>query len=179
MKNVAIFCASSFPENAIYAEEAEKLGKMLALSGTGVVYGGTSTGLMDVVASAALRNGGKVTGVITEFLAGRKIVKHECTELITVETLSERKAKMLEISDGVIALPGGCGTLDELFEALTLIYFNLFKYPVGLLNTDGYYDLLTDFLKKSVAEKFMQPELMQKLIIASQVEELLNKMIIL
>ena len=178
IKNIAVFCASASPENRIYKDEAAKLGTVLAQKGIGIVYGGASIGLMNALADAALTNGGRVTGVITEFLAGKEIAKSACTELIVTTSMSERKLKILELADAVITLPGALGTMDELFETLTLRHLNLYQFPVGLLNTNGYYNLLLDFMDNMVEQKFLRRKSLQKLTIASSVEELLNKMTI-
>ena len=178
IKNIAVFCASASPENRIYKDEAAKLGTVLAQKGIGIVYVGASIGLMNALADAALSNSGKVTGVITEFLAGKEIAKNACTELIVTASMSERKLKILELADAVITLPGALGTMDELFEAMTLMHLNLYPFPVGLLNTNGYYDLLLDFMNSMVEQKFLQRNVLQKLTVASSVEELLNKMTI-
>ncbi|MDR2424739.1 MAG: TIGR00730 family Rossman fold protein [Prevotellaceae bacterium] len=179
IKNIAVFCASAMPQNAIYREAATELGTLLAKKGKSIVYGGASVGLMDALASAALQNGGQVTGVITEFLADKEIAKTNCTKLIVAKNMSERKTKILEIADAVIALPGAFGTMDELFETLTLVHLNLYNVPVGLLNTNGYFNLLLDFLDKMASEQFLQHKHLQTLTVASSVETLLNKMTIL
>jgi uncharacterized protein (TIGR00730 family) len=177
MKNIAVFCASSAGFDEIYANEAEKLGELLANEGFGLVYGGASVGLMNVVAEAVLRNGGKVTGVIPGLLADLEITKTECTEIIYTSTMCERKVKMFEISDAVIVLPGGFGTLDELFEALTLSQLKLLRAPIGLLNTNGFYDSLIDLLDKMMKNGFLIKENKDKLITSSSVNDLFEKII--
>lgn len=176
-KNIAVFCASSAGLDEIYAKEAEKLGELLANEGFGLVYGGASVGLMNVVAGAVLRNGGKVTGVIPALLVELEIVKNECTEIIYTSTMYERKVRMFEISDAVIVLPGGFGTLDEMFEALTLSQLKLFDAPIGLLNTNGFYDSLIDLLDNMVEKGFLKKENKDKLIISSSVNDLFEKII--
>jgi uncharacterized protein (TIGR00730 family) len=177
MKNIAVFCASSAGLEDIYANEARKLGEILVNKGFGLVYGGASRGLMDVVANAVLRNGGKVIGIIPRMLADLEIAKNECTEIIYTSTMHERKVKMLEIADAVVILPGGFGTLDEMFEALTLSQLNLFNAPIGLLNTDGYYDLLTGLLNNMVEKGFLEKKNRDKLIVSSSVNDLIEKII--
>ncbi|MDR1594589.1 MAG: TIGR00730 family Rossman fold protein [Prevotellaceae bacterium] len=177
MKNVAVFCASSTGLDDIYAGEAKKLGERLANQGLGLVYGGASRGLMNIVADAVLHNGGRVTGVIPHLLADLEITKNECTEIIYTTTMCERKVRMFEIADAVVVLPGGFGTLDELFEALTLSQLKLFDAPIGLLNTDGYYDMLIGLLDNMVAKGFLEKRNKDKLIVSSSVNDLIEKII--
>jgi uncharacterized protein (TIGR00730 family) len=177
MKNVAVFCASSRGSDEIYINEAKKLGEVLVNEGFGLVYGGASRGLMNVIADAVLQKGGKVTGVITRLLADKEITKNECTEIIYTSTMHERKVRMLEIADAVIVLPGGFGTLDEMFEALTLMQLKLFDAPIGLLNTNGYYDLLVGLLDNMVEKGFLEKENRNKLIISFSVEDLIEKIV--
>ncbi|MDR2027414.1 MAG: TIGR00730 family Rossman fold protein [Prevotellaceae bacterium] len=177
MKNVAVFCASSRGVEEVYRSEAGKLGEKLVSEGLGLVYGGASRGLMNIVADAVLRKGGKVTGVITRLLADKEITKNECTEIIYTPTMHERKVKMLELADAVAVLPGGFGTLDEMFEALTLSQLKLFNAPVGLLNTAGYYDLLIGMLDNMAEKGFLQKRNRKKLIVSSSVDELIETII--
>ncbi|MDR1897514.1 MAG: TIGR00730 family Rossman fold protein [Prevotellaceae bacterium] len=176
MKNVAIFCASSTGNDEIYVREAKKLGEVLALKGINLIYGGASIGLMNVIASAALDCGGTVTGIIPRFLDKMEITKLNCTEIIYTDTMSERKTKMFEISDGIIALPGGFGTLDELFEALTLSQLQFYNAPVGMLNIDGFYDCLLKLLDNMTEKGFIWEKNRNKLIVSSSIEDLLEKM---
>ncbi|MDR0726352.1 MAG: TIGR00730 family Rossman fold protein [Prevotellaceae bacterium] len=177
MKNVAVFCASSTGLEDIYINEARKLGEKLADEGLVLVYGGAARGLMNVVADAVLQKGGKVTGVITRMLADKEITKNECTEIIYTSTMHERKARMLEIADAIAVLPGGFGTLDEMFEALTLSQLEIFDVPIGLLNTNGYYDSLIALLDNMVEKGFLQKQNRNKLIISSSVEDLIKKIV--
>jgi uncharacterized protein (TIGR00730 family) len=177
MKNVAVFCASSKGSDEVYINEARKLGEALVNEGLGLVYGGAARGLMNVVADAVLQKGGKVTGVITRLLADKEITKDECTEIICTSTMHERKVKMLELADAVVVLPGGFGTLDEMFEALTLSQLKILNVPIGLLNTNGYYDLLIGLLDNMVESGFLKKRNRNKLIINSSVDELIEKII--
>jgi uncharacterized protein (TIGR00730 family) len=177
MKNVAVFCASSVGLEEVYRNEAKKLGEKLANEGLVLVYGGASRGLMNIVADAVLQKGGKVTGVITQLLADKEITKNECTEVIYTSTMQERKTKMLELADAVVVLPGGFGTLDEMFEALTLSQLKLFDAPVALLNTNGYYDLLVGLLDNMVEKGFLEKGNRNKLIISSSVDDLIEKIV--
>jgi uncharacterized protein (TIGR00730 family) len=177
MKNIAVFCASSTGLKDIYVNEARKLGETMANEGFRLVYGGASRGLMNVVADAVLQNGGKVTGVIPRLLADLEITKSECTEIIYTSTMHERKIKMFELADAVVILPGGFGTLDEMFEALTLSQLKLFNAPIGLLNTDGYYNLLIELLDNMVEKGFLEKKNKDKLIISSSVNDLIGKIV--
>jgi uncharacterized protein (TIGR00730 family) len=177
MKNIAVFCASSSGRDDIYESEARKLGEIMADEGLGLVYGGASRGLMNIVADAVLQNGGKVIGIIPRMLADLEITKNECTEIICTGTMFERKVKMLEIADAVIILPGGFGTMDEMFEVLTLAQLRQFDAPIMLLNTNGYYDLLIEFLDNMVKEGFLKKENKDILKISSSLEDLIEKII--
>jgi uncharacterized protein (TIGR00730 family) len=177
MKNVAVFCASSEGFEEVYRNEARKLGEKLANEGLVLVYGGAARGLMNIVADAVLQKGGKVIGVITQLLADKEITKNECTEIICTSTMHERKIRMLELADAVVVLPGGFGTLDEMFEALTLSQLKLFDAPIGLLNTNGYYDSLIELLDNMVKKGFLQKRNRKKLIISSSVDDLIEKIV--
>ncbi|MDR1170468.1 MAG: TIGR00730 family Rossman fold protein [Prevotellaceae bacterium] len=177
MKNIAVFCASSSGQNEIYASEAKKLGEILAGKGLRLVYGGASRGLMNTVAEAVLQNGGQVTGIIPRMLADLEITKTECTEIIYTSTMQERKVKMIEIADAVIVLPGGFGTLDEMFEVLTLSRLGLFTAPTMLLNTNGYYNLLSGFIDHMASEGFLEKSSSNMLTICSSLEDLIEKII--
>src|SRR5687768_1380717 len=137
MKSVAIFCGSSSGSDSIYYSQAAMLGKILAHRKIQIVYGGAKVGLMGAVADGALKEGGKVIGVLPNFLKSKEIAHTGLTDLILVESMHERKLKMHELSDGIIALPGGFGTLEELFEMLTWSQLGLHKKPIGLLNING------------------------------------------
>ncbi len=151
MKSIAVFCASSQGNSSVFAETAHQLGKMLAEKQITLVYGGGKLGLMGVVANATMENGGKVIGVIPRFLSSKEVAHEGITELIMVETMHERKLKMSDLCEGVIVLPGGFGTLDELAEMLTWAQLGLHQKPIGILNVDGYYDPL-DNLFRSMEE---------------------------
>jgi len=140
MKNLTVFCGSSLGTDEIYERQAFKLGRTLAERSIGLVYGGADVGLMGAVANGCLSKGGRVTGVLPRFIKDKGIAHKNLTEMILVETMHERKTKMDELSDGVIALPGGFGTLEEFFEVLTWGQLGLHKKPVGILNINGFYD---------------------------------------
>jgi len=176
MKSVAIYCGSAFgrPE---YTRVAYEVGKTLALRGIRIVYGGTRAGLMGKVADAALENGGQVVGVIPDFLGKLEAMHGGLTEIYVVETLQQRKLKMVELAEGVIALPGGYGTLDELFEVLVWSQLGIFGGPVGILNTNGFYDHLLAHLDRALDEQFLRPENRAVVRVHEEIEGLLFGMI--
>lgn len=157
MKRICVYCGSGSGVAAQYRESARQLGAALAGNRIELVYGGADVGLMGEVADAALEAGGRVVGVITRRLA--QIVKHTTlTELIVVESMHERKMRMFDLSDAFIALPGGLGTLEEIFEVLTWAQLGIHTKPVGLVNVLGYFDTLLGFLDSAVEKKFIRPE---------------------
>jgi hypothetical protein len=176
MKAITVFCGSSGGFKEIYQQQAFLLGKKLAVKQIALVYGGARIGLMGAVADGALQNGGKVYGVIPEFLRSKEIAHEGLTELILVNSMHERKVKMNELSDGVIALPGGFGTMEELFEMLTWAQLGLHKKPIALLNTDGFYDFLLDAIETMVVEGFLKKTNQQMLLVDDQIDGLLEKM---
>lgn len=155
MKSVCVFAGSSSGARESYKEIANKLGKVLVDNNFSMVFGGGNNGLMGVTADAVLKSGGKVTGVITERLQGVEVAHKGLTELFIVKTMHERKTKMAELSDSVIALPGGVGTWEEFFEALAWNQLGIHSKPIVLLNTDNYYSSLFDFVIKSTTEGFL------------------------
>ena len=155
MTRICVFCGSSMGTSPRYAEEAAALGKLLADRGIGLVYGGASVGTMGVVADAALAAGGEVIGVIPEALSSVEISHAGLNELHVVADMHERKAKMAALSDGFLALPGGAGTLEELFEVWTWAQLGLHTKPIGLVDVGGYYGKLVEFADHMVAEGFV------------------------
>lgn len=176
MRSIVVYCGSNFGKNPVYAEQAYALGNELAKRKINVIYGGGNMGLMGRVADGSLENSGTVTGIIPNFLAKLEVAQKTLTELHFVETMHERKAKMVSLSDGVIALPGGYGTFDELFEILTWAQLKIFDGPVGVLNVNGYYDLLILQLDKMVEEGFLHTDYRQLLLVSDDAAELLGKM---
>lgn len=176
MKSIVVYCGSNPGKNPIYKEVAYALGKQLAERQIQVVYGGGNMGLMGVVSDGAMKNGGHVTGIIPNFLAKLEVANKTLTELEFVDTMHERKARMVALSDGVIVLPGGYGTMDELFEILTWSQLRLFHGPVGVLNTNGFYDHLIAHADKMTEEGFLYPENRALMLVAGTGEELLKKM---
>jgi uncharacterized protein (TIGR00730 family) len=176
MNSIAVYCGSSSGINGIYGDQAALLGRTLARKEIHLVYGGGKVGLMGILADATLVAGGRVTGVIPRFLATREVAHDRLTELITVDSMHKRKALIIELSEGVIALPGGYGTLDELFEMLTWGQLGLHTKPVGLLNTNGFYDPLLTIVQSMVAEGFLKEVNREMLLVGNDIEELLEKM---
>jgi uncharacterized protein (TIGR00730 family) len=157
MKRLCVFCGSSFGANPAYAETAVALGTLLANRGIGLVYGGGNVGLMGVIADAALAAGGEVIGVIPRSLADREIAHTGCTELRVVDSMHTRKAMMADLSDAFVAVPGGVGTFEEFFEAITWTQLGLHRKPCGLLNVAGFYTPLALFIDQAVSDGFIKP----------------------
>ncbi|WP_289021812.1 TIGR00730 family Rossman fold protein [uncultured Salegentibacter sp.] len=176
LKSIAVFCASSDGNNEKIYAESYRLGKTLAQKNIQLVYGGSKLGLMGQVATGALQNNGKVIGVIPDFLKTKELVHTGLSRLITTRDMHERKLKIHELSDGFIALPGGFGTFEELFEIVTWAQLGLHQNPIGLLNIDGFYDDLIAMLKTMVRKGLLKKENFDLLIIAENTEELLEKM---
>lgn len=176
MKSIVVFCASSFGNSSEYKDEATHVGQKFAEKGIQLVYGGGKVGLMGAVANGALDAGGEVIGVIPHFLNSKEREHTGVTKLIMVETMHDRKRIMNEYAEGVIALPGGFGTLEELFEMITWGQLGLHRKPVGLLNTKGYYNHLIQFIEHMVAEGLLREENRAMLLVADTIEELLEKM---
>lgn len=176
MQSIVVYCGSNPGKKTLYAEAAYALGAALAQRNIKLIYGGGNMGLMGRVADGAMDHAGFVTGIIPNFLAKLEVAHKTLSELHFVETMHERKAKMVSMSDGVIALPGGYGTFDELFEILTWAQLRIFHGPVGLLNINGFYDLLLLQLDKMVEEGFLRAENRQLLVVAEDAETLLQKM---
>jgi hypothetical protein len=157
MKSVCVYCGSNSGARPIYAERAAALGRRLASEGLAVVYGGGNVGLMGIVADAALQAGGEVVGVIPEQLVGMEVAHRGVTRLEIVADMHSRKARMFELADGFIALPGGFGTLDEMFEMLTWRQLGLGDKPCAFLDVDGFWAPLMAMLDHMVAERFLHP----------------------
>ncbi|HEY2381664.1 MAG TPA: TIGR00730 family Rossman fold protein [Terriglobia bacterium] len=155
MKRVCVFCGSSSGIQPVYADAARALGAVLASRGIGLVYGGGNVGLMGVVADAVMENRGTVIGVIPEALVNRELAHRAVTELIVVHSMHERKARMAELSDGFIALPGGYGTFEEFCEIITWAQLGMHRKPCAILNVEGYYDPLLALFDRAVSEGFV------------------------
>ncbi|MBS1687143.1 MAG: TIGR00730 family Rossman fold protein [Bacteroidetes bacterium] len=176
MRSIAIFCGSSDGYLEQYREIAYELGSILAGKGIRIVYGGAKIGLMGAIADGALSNGGQVIGVIPDFLQTKEVTHEGLTELVLVTTMHERKIKMHELSNGVITLPGGWGTMDELFEMLTWAQLGLHHKPIGLLNVMGYYEAFKAFIDNMVREGFVSEDVNKILLMSDSIDELLEQM---
>ncbi len=171
---LCVFCGSAPGHSAAYAAAATALGTLLAQRGIGLVYGGGNVGLMGIVADAALAAGGEVIGVIPRALADRELAHPGLTELIAVDTMHVRKQRMHALSDGFIALPGGYGTLDELFEALTWSQLGMHRKPCGLLDVEGFWAPLRTFVAHQHREGFLRPEHAAMLLWADDAASMLD-----
>ena len=176
MKSILVYCGANFGKNPAFKETAEALGARFAKDNIRLVYGAGSVGLMGVVADAVLANGGKVTGVIPDFLVKMEVGHKGLSEIHVVESMHERKALMEKLCDGVITLPGGYGSIDELFEILTWAQLGLHQKPIGILNVNGFYDFLLRQLEVMVQEGFLKQESLDLLLISDNIEDLLQQM---
>ena len=176
MKRICVFCGSNLGVDKIFAEQAYLLGKTLAQKNIGLVYGGANIGLMGKVANAALEYHGEVIGVMPYFMKDKELAHKQLTRLEVVDTMQERKAKMYELSDGAMALPGGFGTLDELFELLTWGQLGLHRKPVAILNTEGYYNHLLSFTQTMADKGFLNEASKSMLLVHDDIDTLLDQM---
>lgn len=176
MKSIVVFCGSSDGNLPVYKEQAYTLGKTLAKQDTRVIYGGAKVGLMGAVADGALDHDGIVIGVIPFFLQTKEVAHEALTEMIVVDTMHERKLKMHELSDGIITLPGGFGTMEEMFEMLTWAQLGLHQKPLGILNTDGYYNDLMALIEIMVQKGFLKKVNQDMVLVDDTIEGLLRKM---
>ena len=176
MKNICIFCGSSMGNNPIFVSTARELGRKLAETQRIVVYGGGSKGLMGVIADEALAHGGEVIGVIPEFMDKLEVAHGGLTELHIVDSMHARKQKMADLSDGFITLPGGMGTLDEMVEILTWAQLGLHGKPVGLLNVEGYFDPLSQYMDHMVEAGFLREQNRSLSVSDATIDGLLHKM---
>lgn len=176
MKRVAVYCGSASPADPIYLETARDIGRTLAERGIAIVYGGGRLGLMGAVADSALAAGGEVIGIIPEALCRAEVAHRDCTELHIVSGMHERKYRFTELSDGFITIPGGVGTMDELWEAISWAQLGYHQKPVGLLNIAGYYDHLIAFNAHMASVGFVRPQHSDILIVDDNLDALLGKM---
>ena len=174
MKRVCVFCGSSVGNQPIYRETAEAMGTLLAKKGITLVYGGGHVGLMGVIADAVLAAGGEVIGVIPQSLADREIAHNGLTDLRVVDSMHTRKAMMADLSDAFIAMPGGVGTFEEFFEAITWTQLGLHRKPCGLLNAGGFYTPLVAFIDQAVSEGFIKPVHRSMMVVDDNPERLVN-----
>ena len=177
IRSIAVFCASSDGIDPKIFEEAYLVGEFFANNKIELIFGGSKLGLMGQVAKGALDNNGKVTGVIPEFLKSKEVVHTGLTSLITTQDMHERKLKMHDLSDGFIALPGGFGTMEELFEILTWGQLGLHRKPIGILNSNHYYDDLLELLQKMLQKGLLKESNMHLLLVSDKIEDLIQKML--
>ena len=175
MQSLVVYCASSNGLNPVYNEVARELGEKMAVRNIRLIYGGGGYGLMGDVANAVLQHGGEVTGVIPNFLANLEVAHRNLTEIHFVETMHERKFKMVQLAKGVITLPGGYGTLDELFEILAWRQLKIYDGPVVVVNINGFYDLMLQQLDRMVSDGFLKAENRALPIVVKGVDEALEK----
>lgn len=176
MKKICVFCGSSFGNNKSYSDTANLLGNLIAKKNIELVYGGASVGLMGEIASAVLKAGGKVTGVIPKQLLEKEVAHTGLNDLRIVGSMHERKSLMADLSDGFIAMPGGFGTLEEVFEVVAWGQLNFHNKPLGLLNVNGYYNNLIKFLDHSVNENFIKPEHREMILVNNDPEAMLTQL---
>ncbi|CAN5210163.1 TIGR00730 family Rossman fold protein [soil metagenome] len=176
MKSITIFCGSSTGHNTKFMDKAYQLGKFLAENNIQIIYGGAKVGLMGAVANGALGQGGKVIGVLPYFLQSKEVAHPDLTELILVETMHERKLKMHELSEGIITLPGGFGTMEEFFEMLTWGQLGLHVKPIAIYNLEGYFDFLISLFDHMLESGFIHQHHKQLLLHSDRQGELLEKM---
>jgi uncharacterized protein (TIGR00730 family) len=176
MKRLAVYCGASMGANPLFAETARALGEAMAARGIGLVYGGGRLGLMGVVADAVMAAGGEAHGVIPQALIDLEVAHTGLTELHIVASMDARKAKMTELTDAFVAIPGGIGTLDELFEAWSLNALGYHAKPFALLNVAGFWDSMITFLDEVTVSGFMSPARRGQLLIADGIDEVLEKL---
>lgn len=175
MKRICVYCGSNPGANAAFGAEARALGNELAERGLRLVYGGASVGVMGAVADGVLEAGGHAIGVLPHFFASKEIAHDGLDELIIVNSMHERKARMAELSDGFIALPGGWGTIEEIFEMLTWAQLGHHQKPCGMLNVESYYDELSAFLEKAIENRFVKEEFRPMMMIDDSPTRLLDR----
>ncbi len=176
MKSIVVFCGASDSNDEQLNSAAYEFGVVLAEKHIQLVYGGAKIGLMGNVASGVLNNGGNAVGVIPDFLTTKEVVHTNLSQLIITETMHERKLKMHELSDGIVALPGGFGTLEELFEMLTWAQLGLHKKPIGILNSNGFYNDLLSFIDVMIDKQLLKSDYKKLVLVADNPKDLLEKM---
>ncbi len=176
--NIAIYCGSAFGNDEIYENATKKLAQKLAQKGINIVYGGSKQGLMGIMSNESLKLKNTVTGVITYDLSSKELENENISKIYKVDTVSQRKEKMAELSDAFIAMPGGYGTFDEIFDVITSAQIGYHKKPCAFYNINGYYDKLIEFLKNCVKEGFIKESFVEMLIVSDDVDELIEKILI-
>jgi uncharacterized protein (TIGR00730 family) len=176
IERICVYCGSSPGTQASYCEQASVLGRLLAQKNIALIYGGASIGVMGALADATLAAGGSVTGIMPRFLARKEIAHAGLTRLIVVDSMHQRKLQMTEHADAFIALPGGMGTLEELFEILTWAQLGLHHKPCGLLNVAGYFDHLMQFLNHARKERFIKRAHRELILVDDNSERLVHRL---
>ena len=176
MKRIAVFCGSSIGFNSNYAEEAKKLGQYFAKNNISLVYGGGKIGLMGAISDTIIENKGEVIGVIPSLLRHEEVAHTNITKMIVTKKMSKRKVRISKLVDGYIALAGGFGTLDEIFEALTLGQLGIENKPIGILNTNGFFNNTLQQLDHMVSEGFLKQNNRDMILVSENIEELIDKM---
>ncbi len=175
MKSICVFCGARMGSEPKYRELATLAGVAIAEAGLTIVYGGGRVGLMGAVADSALAAGGKVIGIIPKFLAEKEVEHKGLTEIHVVASMHERKTMMEELSDAFVALPGGAGTLEEIFEQWTWAQLGIHTKPIGFLNADGYYDPLVEMIQRMRVAEFIQSELVDMLVIDDDIQSMIAR----
>ncbi|MBE0651436.1 MAG: TIGR00730 family Rossman fold protein [Bacteroidales bacterium] len=176
MVKICVFCGSSMGFDAKYREAAKEVADYFVANNISLVYGGASVGLMKILADTLLEKHKEVIGVMPQLLIDKEVAHHHISQMIVVESMAERKQKMIELSDGFIALPGGFGTLDELSEVMTMNQLRINDKPLGILNVDGYFDKLLEFFDHSVKSGFVRPEYRKNLMVSDNIAKLVTEM---
>ncbi|MGF7040735.1 TIGR00730 family Rossman fold protein [Mucilaginibacter lappiensis] len=176
MKSICVFCGANFNGDPVLKQAVEQLAEVMVSRDITLVYGGGKVGVMGILADAVLKEGGKAIGIIPQFLMDKEVGHTGLTELHIVENMHQRKQMMNDLSDGIITLPGGLGTLEEFFEVLTWLQLGLHNHPIGLLNVNGYYDFLLKQLDVMVEQKFLKPTNRNLVITSGDPIELVNLM---
>jgi uncharacterized protein (TIGR00730 family) len=176
LKSICVFCGSSEGNDTTIIEAAKQLGETFANNGVTLIYGAAKIGVMGIIAKSTLDSNGKVIGIIPEFLKNKEVAHLGLSELYTTQNMHDRKLKMQELSDGFIALPGGMGTLEELFEILTWLQLGLHSKPIGLLNLNHFYDDLLTLLENMVRKGFLSMDNFELLLVDNKIDSLLEKM---
>ncbi|MYM83267.1 TIGR00730 family Rossman fold protein [Duganella sp. FT50W] len=177
VKSICVYCGANAGVSPRFAEQARVLAKVLVERNLALVYGGGNVGLMGIIADEVLRLGGEVTGVIPSALVEREVGHTGLTRQFIVKDMHERKAMMAQLSDGFIAMPGGMGTLEELFEMLTWAQLGIHSKPIGVLNVDGYYDSLVGFIRHATQQGLVRPQHAELMMVESEPEALLRRFI--
>lgn len=176
MTKICVFCGSSMGNDPLFQQSAREVAEYFVANDISLVYGGANVGLMKILADIMMENNKEVIGVMPQSLVEKEVAHNNITELIVVNSMAERKQKMVELSDYFIALPGGFGTLDELSEVMTLNQLRICDKPLGILNINGYFDKLLDFIDHSVDSGFVRPEYRRNLMNSTNIKELVDKL---